>query len=146
MVDYPYWADNWFATWAIKKQFDRVKHQVRDARMESAGDLRSILAAIDQLEVDVGRILLKLHAVVGVLEDKGIVDTQELAQKARELDCMDGQEDGILHPSLFRTEIEQSRTPSPRAFLIALEQGTVSPKEFLASLEAKDSHPTDRQD
>jgi len=135
MSQYPYWADNWFATREIKRQFDRLKGQLRDARSDSAADLRSVLAAIDQLEVDVGRVLLKLHAVVDVLVDKGLVAADQLAAKAQELDGMDGQSDGILHPSLFRTPEEQARAPSPRAFLIALEKQTESPKEFLAQLE-----------
>lgn len=141
MSQFPYWADNWFATREIKRQFSRLKDQVHDARMESAGDLKSILSAIDQLEVDVGRALLKVHAIVDVLEEKGLVSTDELAAKARELDAMDGQMDGILHPSLFRTEDEKKRVPSPRAFLTALEEGTVSPKEFLAQLEEQDDSP-----
>lgn len=141
MSEFPYWADNWFATREIKKQFGRLKDQVHDARMESAGDLRSILSAIDQLEVDVGRALLKVHAIADALEEKGLVTTDELAARARELDSMDGKMDGILHPSLFRTEEEQSRAPSPRAFLIALEKKAVGPREFLAQLE-EDNDPS----
>ena len=121
MVEFPYWTDNWFATRAIKSRFERLKEQVRDARAESAGDLRSILSAIDQLEVDIGRTLLKVHAIADVLEAKKLVTTEELAEKARELDSMDGEMDGILHPAVFRTEDEQNRVPSPRAFLFALE-------------------------
>ncbi len=140
MDNFPYWADNWFATHEIKKRFDRLKKQVRDARTDSVGDLRSVLAAIDQLEVDIGRTLLKLHAVSDVLVEKGLVTSEELAEKARELDSLDGQSDGILSPSLFRTEEEQKRAPSPRAFLIELEVKTPSPKDFLAQLEDKDDH------
>jgi hypothetical protein len=138
MDDFPYWADNWFATRSIKERFDRLKNEVRDSRTDSASDLRSILAAIDQLEVDIGRTLLKLHAVSELLVEKGVVKAEELTAKARELDSMDGETDGILHPSMFRTEEEQSRSPSPRAFLIALEQQSASPKDFLAELEEKD--------
>jgi hypothetical protein len=142
MSEFPYWSDNWFATHAIKKQFGRLKDQIQDSRMESAGDLRSILSAIDQLEVDVGRALLKVHAIAAALEEKGLVATDELAAKARELDSMDGEMDGILHPSLFRTEEEQNRAPSPRAFLVALEKKAVGTKEFLAQLEQDDESST----
>jgi len=143
MSDIPYWTDNWFATHEIKKNFSRLKQQVRDARQDSASDLRTVLAGIDQLEVDVGRTLLKLHAIVDVLNEKGIVTTEELASRARDLDAMDGAPDGILHPSLFRTAEERNRTPSPRAFLIELEKQTTSPKEFLAQLEKKDEKQDD---
>ena len=138
MTELPYWAQNWFATHEIKNRFQKLKHQVQDAREESASDLRSILSVIDQLEVDVGRALLKVQAIVDVLEQKGVVTTEELAAKANDLDALDGEMDGILHPSVFRTKQEQARTPSPRAFLIAMEKETSTPKEFLARLEQKD--------
>lgn len=138
MTEFPYWAENWFATHEIKDRFGRLRQQVREAREESANDLRSILSAIDQLEVDVGRALLKVQAIVDVLEQKGLVTTEELASKAHELDALDGEMDGILHPSVFRTDEERARTPSPRAFLIAMEKETTTPKEFLAGLEKRD--------
>ena len=138
MADFSYWTENWFSPHAIMTRIDRLKQQVRDARADSASDLRSILAAIDQLEVDIGRTLLKVHAVSDLLVEKGVVTTEELAEKASELDELDGQSDGILHPSLFRTEAEETRAPSPRAFLIALEKDAISPKEFLAELEERD--------
>lgn len=138
-----YWSDNWFRAHHIDKQIDRLKHKVLDARDDAGADLRSILAAIDQLEVDIGRTLLKVQAIVAVLEEKGLVATDELASKAAELDAIDGKQDGILHPAVFRTEEEQQRAPSPRAFLIALEKETVSPREFLAELEQQDQSKRD---
>ena len=133
-----YWSDNWFRAHHIDKQVERLKKKVLDAREDSGADLRNILAAIDQLEVDIGRTLLKVQAIVHVLEEKGLVTTDELAAKAAELDEMDGKADGILHPAVFRTEEEHQRAPSPRAFLIALEKDTISPREFLADLEQRD--------
>jgi hypothetical protein len=135
MAKFPYWADNWFATQEIERQFSHLRSQVQKVGSEAAVDLRSVLASIDQCEVDLGRALLKLHALVDVLVDKGLVTADELAAKAQELDELDGESDGILHPTVFRTEEERARTPSPRAFLIALEKRTVSPKAFLAQLE-----------
>jgi hypothetical protein len=67
------------------------------------------------------------------------VTSEELAAKARELDGLDGETDGVLHPAVFRTEAEQRRTLSPRAYLIAMEKQATSPKEFLANLEAEDN-------
>jgi hypothetical protein len=135
MARFPYWADNWFATREIRKQFSHLREQVHKVDSEAAVDLRSVLASIDQCEVDLGRALLKLHAVVDVLIDKGLVTADELAAKAQELDAMDGETDGILHPAIFRTAEERERTPSPRAFLIALEKQPTNPKAFLAQLE-----------
>ena len=139
MAEFPYWADNWFATREIKRQFGSLKDQVRDASVESAADLRTLLSAIDQVETDVGRALLKIHAIAEVLVEKGLVTSEDLAAKAQELDGLDGETDGVLHPSVFRTEAEQQRTLSPRAYLIAMEKEAVTPKEFLANLEAEDN-------
>jgi hypothetical protein len=137
MAEFPYWADNWFATHQIKKNFANLRQRVTESRADSVADLRSVLESVDQLETDIGRTLLKLHALVDVLVEKGIVQNEELAAKARELDTLDGQQDGILHPAIFRTNAEQQKTPSTRVYLQRLEQQTVSPKEFLSQLESQ---------
>ena len=137
MADYPYWTDNGFATRQITDRFEHLTEQVHAARLEGAADLRGLLSAIHQLETDIGRTLLKVHTLVHVLEEKGVISTQELAARASELDAMDGVTDGVLDPKLFRTE-EERTTPSPRMFLIALEDKTISPREFLAELERQD--------
>ena len=135
MIEYPYWADNWFATYQIKKNFASLRKQVTETRKDSADDVRNLLEAVDQLEIDIGRTLLKVHSLVDVLVEKGILSSEELAVKARELDMLDGQQNGILHPAIFRPDVEQQRTPSTRIYLQRLEQHAVSPKEFLAQLE-----------
>ena len=134
----PYWSHNYFALGQVRGQFDRLKNAVREAQFESASDLRTIFAAIEQVEVDVGRALLKLHALMEVLEEKGLINGDELAQKAEELDGMDGNQDGALHPVIFRTEEEQNRLLSPRAFLLAAEKVVETPMEFLARLEKEE--------
>ncbi len=139
MAELPYWAQNWFATHEIKNRFQRLKHQVQDAREESASDLRSILSVIDQLEVDVGRALLKVQAIVDVLEQKGVVTTEELAAKANDLDALDGEMDGILHPAVFRTKQEQARTPSKANDLDASgDAASFIPRCFVRSRSKRD--------
>lgn len=139
MASQPYWSENFFANAQIHRQFKRLRERLREAEFESATDLRTIFAAIEQVELDVGRALLKLHALTEVLEEKGLVTGEELAQKADELDGLDGRDDGVLHPVLFRTEEEQNRLLSPRAFLLAAEKTVETPTEFLARLEQTES-------
>lgn len=134
---------SWSESWRIQKLRDdveRLRTRVKSDSFSSAEDLRSVLASIDQLEVDLGRSLLKIHTLSEVLQAKGIVTAEELAAKSAELDALDGHADGGLHPSLFRTDEECRRTPSPRAFLVALEKEDlrVNPKDFLRQLEERE--------
>ena len=135
MTESPYWSNNWFAQQELRRRLNGLRDKVQEAREESGADLRTVLGAIDQLEVDIGRALLKVHAITEILQEKGLVNEDELAEKAGELDLLDGDEDGILHPSVFRTEEEAQRAPSPRAFLISLEDKTLNPREFLGLLQ-----------
>ena len=137
-MDNHYWSENWFTHPVIKKNFHRLREEVSEARFESAEDLRYVLSIIHQFEKDLGRTLLKLQAVVDILVEKGIVNEEELAAKAQEVDSLDGESDGILHPSIFRTQQEHESVPSARAYLIGLEKDAVTPREFLASLEDTD--------
>ncbi|MCA9069669.1 MAG: hypothetical protein KDA84_12130 [Planctomycetaceae bacterium] len=139
MSSEPYWNENFFANAQIHRRFKRLRETVREAQFESASDLRTLMTAIEQVEIDVGRALLKLHALAEVLEEKGVINSDELAQKADELDGLDGREDGVLHPVLFRTEEEQNRLLSPRAFLLAAEKTVETPTEFLARLEQSEA-------
>jgi hypothetical protein len=118
-----------------------VRKSLLDARRESGHDLRTVFSAIDQLEVDIGRVLLKVHSLVEILQEKGVVTRDELTAKARTLDELDGHADGVLHPMVFRTEEEKNASLSARAFLVELEKENIpSPKEFLAQLERQDAH------
>ena len=137
-MDKHYWSENWFAHHVIKKNFSRLREEVSEARFESADDLRYVLSIIHQLETDLGRALLKVHSIADLLVDKGLVTNEELAGKAAELDAMDGNTDGMLHPMVFRTDQEHEETPSTRAYLIWAEKSVIAPDEFLADLEQED--------
>jgi|GEM_PF-3816436 len=96
--------------------------------------------AIEQLEMDVGRALLRLHSVIAVLMEKGVISQVEIDAKSQELDSLDGAIDGALHPSYFRTPEENSRQLTTGEFLQKLESMNIeSPKQFLARLEDEES-------
>lgn len=65
--------------------------------------------------------------------------SDELAERAATLDELDGERDGALHPSVFRTEVERASSAPPRVFLAQLETGDPlqTTKEFLADLESQ---------
>ena len=141
-----YWDErNWFTDAEIKKQFDFIRNQAVQVGDERSANLRYLLSSIDQLERDIGRGLLKVHAIVDVLIEKGIVTDEELADRATVLDQLDGERDGALNPSVFRTEIERTNTPPPRVFMAQLETGDPlqTTEEFLADLESQSDAPAE---
>ena len=144
MNDNHYWSEDHFSRHRIHERFHSLRDEVRQARMDSGADMRTVYSLLDQLETDIGRVILKVHAISDVLLDKGLVTTEELSAKARDLDLLDGQSDGKIHPSVFRTEQEQNKILSPRAFLLNLEkEDVVTPKGFLAQLEEEEqAHET----
>ncbi len=120
-----------------------LKQRIREVRTAANKSDRSIYDTIDQLETDLGRAILKLHAIAAVLEEKGLVTNDELAAKESELDAADGKIDGVLHPSYFRTDAENNRQLSPHAFLNKLEKMDFpTPRDFLGTL-AKDENQSD---
>lgn len=134
-----YWSEgNWFEAAELKRQLEFVRNQAVQVGNERSANLRYLLSSIDQLERDLGRTLLKVQAVVDVLVANGIINTNELAERADELDMLDGDKDGSLNPAIFRTEEERARVAPPRIHLAQLEQMDVepmTPEEFLANLE-----------
>lgn len=131
-----YWSEDHFSRHRIHERFHSLRDEVRQARMDSGADMRTVYSLLDQLETDIGRVILKVHAISDVLLEKGLVTTDELSAKAHDLDMLDGHSDGKIHPSVFRTEREQNQILSPRAFLLNLEkEDVVTPKGFLAQLE-----------
>ena len=136
MNDKHYWSEDHFARHRISEGFRKIRDEVRQTRMDNGADMRTVYSLLDQLETDIGRVLLKVHAISDVLLEKGVLNSAELAAKAKDLDLLDGESDGKIHPSVFRTEQEQDCILSPRAFLLHLEkEDVVTPRGFLAQLE-----------
>lgn len=133
-----YYSDDWLSRQAIYDRLDKLKEQIASSRQSTGQARRSQLDTLHQLEVDIGRTLLKVHAITELLVEKGVVSQQELAAKANELDGLDGARNGMLHPSLFRTDAENEAIEPD--FLTALERKdlTSDPKDFLARLEEED--------
>ena len=147
MNDNHYWSEDHFSRHRIHERFHSLRDEVRQARMDSGADMRTVYSLLDQLETDIGRVILKVHAISDVLLEKGVVTTEELSAKARDLDLLDGHSDGKIHPAVFRTEKEQNQILSPRAFLLGLEkEDVVTPKGFLAKLEEEQSEHEESQD
>ena len=71
-----YWDErNWFTDAEIKKQFDFIRNQAVQVGDERSANLRYLLSSIDQLERDIGRGLLKVHAIVDVLIENCLLYT-----------------------------------------------------------------------
>lgn len=127
-----------FSAHGLRKSIDKLRTQIDASRQTSGRSRRTLHATIDQLEVDIGRTLLKVHAITELLIDKGVVSAEELAAKAKEIDALDGAVDGALHPALFRTDAENEAIEPD--FLTSLEKQDLNtnPKDFLAQLEKEE--------
>lgn len=121
--------------------------KLRQFRLEDAGEFRGVYDAIDQLEIDLGRVMLKVHSLMEVCIDKGLVSNEELWRKSHEIDARDGEVNGQLPVSEFRTQEERSRSQSRRRSLHQLERTELaSTSDFLADLERQADAPLDSAD
>jgi multidrug resistance efflux pump len=126
------------------QQIRDLRNKISDVRRRASERDHGAYAAIEQLETDVGRALLRLHSVIAVLMEKGVISQEEIETKSRELDSLDGEIDGALHPSYFRTAAENNRQLTTGEFLQKLQSANIeSPKhetkQFLARLEGQES-------
>ena len=101
----------------------------------ASADLRQ---RVDELEDDLGRATLIVHALAEACVRKGLLGREEIAAIVDEVDLLDGKADGKLDPAALRSPDEQraKRPPSAERHLHDLEsQETQSPGEFLSDLE-----------
>ncbi len=94
--------------------------------------LRSLVAAVNaqtrshirrgktsaQLESDMGTLALLLMALIGKLQQKGVLTQEELLASLKEVDLMDGAADGALDPTALRVKLGLAKptiAPEPKA-------------------------------
>ncbi len=116
-----------WGAYAISKYFAKEHRKVIDQRMrrwrERANDPRiALVDRVRDLEDDLGRALLLLHALTETCIRAGVMTPEQLAEIAAELDSSDGVADGKLDPAALRPEREQSPEVSPEEYLRRLEQ------------------------
>jgi hypothetical protein len=119
---------------------DRVR-QMNSRSSRSDANLRD---RIDELEDDIGRLSLMMHALAEACVRKGVFSREEIASIADELDLLDGQADGKLDPAALRGPGEQRSTSprSPQDHLHELEKREQqTPGQFLSDLEDQAGGP-----
>lgn len=87
----------------VKKQFNRTK------RKRDTHDLQNRVAA---LEKDLGQVTLVLAAVLDIIQDKGVVSTEDVQAAITAIDKLDGELDGATDVSHLR-EITQTGNSEP---------------------------------
>ena len=84
---------------------------------------------LDEVESDLGRMLLLAMTVNRIFLQKNLLTSEELAAVARKLDLADGRADGKLDPATVRPRGAKQAGPA------------ASPDEFLRDLQQKEKRP-----
>jgi hypothetical protein len=117
------------------KELDRIDdhmRRIRSSSTRSAGDARE---RIEELEDDLGRLTLLVHAMAEACVRKGVLSRDEIMAVADEIDLLDGTADGKL---AVRDPDQQRETgpQRPEEHLRQLEKREhQTPGEFLSNLE-----------
>ena len=119
-------------------ELNRIDERFRRSRTASASTRAGMYDRIDELEDDLGRATLIVHALAEACVRKGLLTREEIAAMVNEVDLRDGKSDGKLDSTALRPpRAEHARRPmSPEQHLHELEkQDESSPGDFLADLE-----------
>jgi hypothetical protein len=120
------------------KELDRIDERMRSMRSSSARSAGDARERVEELEDDLGRLTLLVHALAEACVRKGVLSRDEIAAVADDIDLLDGCADGKLAPSSLRDpdSRRESRPQSPEEHLRQLEKrDPQSPGEFLSNLE-----------
>jgi hypothetical protein len=120
------------------KELDRIDDHLRRIRSSTARSAGAVHDRTEELEDDLGRLTLLVHALAEACVRKGVLSREEISAMASEIDLLDGCADGKLAPSTFRDPDQQreKRPPSPEEHLRRLERRDhQGPGEFLSNLE-----------
>ena len=116
-----------WGAYSVSKYFANEHRKLIDERMrrwrERANDPRiALVDRVRDLEDDLGRALLLLHALTETCLRAGVMSSEQLAAIASELDKADGLADGKLDPASLRPQSEPAQQLSPEEYLRRLEE------------------------
>lgn len=98
-------------TGAIQRLFTKHEKASFDARLAQMREARTGPAIADperleQLEDDLARTHLLIHALVEACLSKGVLTREQISEACARLDLLDGVADGKLDPSVIRPKKE----------------------------------------
>ena len=101
----------------IDQKLKRYRKRTSDSRIE-------LVDRMDQLEDDLGRTLLLVHALAESCIAKGVLSREEIAQMGKKVDLADGVADGKLDPERVRPKKSKQAPPAatPEEHLRRLEE------------------------
>jgi hypothetical protein len=132
------WTRYFLHDYFTAKELDRIDHNLRRLRSSRARSDSELRDRIDELEDDLARLTLLVHAMAETCVRKGLLSRKEISRMADELDLLDGCADGKLDPGALPGARRRERTGpvSPEEHLRNLEKREPrSPGEFLSDLE-----------
>jgi hypothetical protein len=136
------WTRYLFHDYFTAREFNRLDERLRHRRMSEARSGAEQRRRIDELEDDLGRLTLLVHALAEACVRKGMLTRPEIAALVDELDLLDGRADGKLDlPAPGEPgEARPQRPATPEGYLHELEKGDAqTPDEFLADLQRGDA-------
>lgn len=116
------WTRYLFHDFLTAREFNRMDEAAERRRRIGSAERTDIRRQCDDLEDDLGRMALLVHALTEACIRKGTVTREEIAAVAAEVDLLDGVQDGRLDPGALRGEDEPpKRSGRPEDFLRDLE-------------------------
>lgn len=102
----------------IDRRLKRMRERAYDPRIQ-------LVDRVNQLEDDLGRVLLLVQALAETCIAKGVLDRKEIAQMAKQVDLADGVADGKLDPQTVRPARPKQppAAATPEEHLRRLEEG-----------------------
>jgi hypothetical protein len=85
-------------SWSLWRQLDQAEVARRRAQLATVRARLRMQKRVAQLEDDLARMGLLTMALAHICVDKGVVTTEELKERMREIDLADGVEDGKPAP------------------------------------------------
>jgi hypothetical protein len=86
----------------IAKSHERNSHIRERESVESRQQNYQVDSALANLENDVGTLALILAAILKMLDEKGQINREDLKEKLKELDLLDGVRDGKINVNDLR--------------------------------------------
>ncbi len=116
------WTRYLFHDYFTARSLNQLDATAERRRRQASSQRIDIRSRCSELEDDVGRLALLVHALAEACVRKGVLWREEIAAMVTEVDLLDGVADGKLDPAVLRPGDQQPKTPTrPEDFLRDLE-------------------------
>jgi hypothetical protein len=116
------WTRYLFHDYFTAKELNRIDAAAERRRRITSSERTDLRRLCSELEDDLGRLALLVHALAEVCVRKGVLTREEITAMMAEVDMLDGVADGKLDPNALRPKDERPKRPArPEDFFRDLE-------------------------